>query len=158
VSSLVGFHAGASFPSAKALALARKWPESANALNRRSWSVSRESGRDPYEYQLALHCAETACGYEPINGIYLNTLRVAQYRVGEYRNALATLTRSNTLNGGREPADLAFLEMAPQGVGQMAQARRTLAQLRAVGRHPRRSPVSLKAAQNTPSTCARPRS
>src|SRR5262249_2091159 len=45
--------------------------------------------------------------------------------------ALATLMHSNTVNGGHEPADLAFLALAQHGLGQPEAARRTLAQLRA---------------------------
>jgi hypothetical protein len=44
--------------------------------------------------------------------------------------ALATLTRSNALNKGKMPADLAFLAMAHQRLGQTAEARALLDRLR----------------------------
>jgi hypothetical protein len=96
---------------ARAFEVLQNWPESSSALNERSWSVARDSGRDPSDYLWALRRAEAACRYDPDNGNFLNTLGLAQYRTGQYRQALDTLTRSTTLNGGRQPADLAFLAM-----------------------------------------------
>ena len=46
----------------------------------------------------ALRLAEAACRLEPKHGYYVNTLGVAQYRAGQYAEALATLTRSEPLN------------------------------------------------------------
>jgi hypothetical protein len=80
--------------------------------------------------------ADVACRYEPTIGFYQNTLGVAQYRVGRYGDAVATLTRSDTLNGGQLPADLAFLAMAQQRLGQSDAARQTLARLRAAMKSP----------------------
>jgi hypothetical protein len=44
--------------------------------------------------------------------------------------AQATLTRSNALNGEKEPADLAFLAMAHQHLGHPAEAHAMLDRLR----------------------------
>jgi hypothetical protein len=120
----------------RALDLARSWPESAGALNNRSWTVARKPGGDPAEHQRALRHAEKACEYEPDKGAYLNTLGVAQYRVGLYHEALTTLTRSNILQGDREPADLAFLAMALHRLGRTATSRTTLNHLREILRNP----------------------
>jgi hypothetical protein len=109
----------------------RRSPKAWVATNYASWKVAREPGREASAYLLALRRAETVCRYAPENGLYLNTLGVAQYRAGLYRDAVATLTRSNSLNDGRQPADLAFLAMTQQRLGQFQAARRTLAQLRA---------------------------
>jgi hypothetical protein len=49
--------------------------------------------------------------------------------------ALATLTRSSELNGGNERADLAFLTLAQQRLGQAEKARATLGRLRELIRH-----------------------
>src|SRR5262249_16914572 len=89
-----------------------------------------------------LRRAEAACQHEPNNDTYLNTLGVAQYRVGLLREALATLRRSNALSGGSDPANLAFLAMAYQRLEQAEQARQTLAGLRFVGRAPPRNRAS----------------
>jgi WD40 repeat protein len=120
---------------AVALELARA-RDVAAVLNDASWSVVREPGHDPAAYRRALRLAEAACGDMPDSGRLLNTLGVAQYRLGLYREALATLTRCNTLNGGRFPDDLAFLALAQQRLGHAEQARRTLAELRAAMKAP----------------------
>jgi tetratricopeptide (TPR) repeat protein len=116
----------------RALDLARSWPESAHALNSRSRTVARKPGGDPAGYRRALRLAEKACEYDPDKGDYLNTLGVAQYRVGLYHEALATLTRSNILQGDREPADLAFLAMSLHRLGRTATSRTTLNHLREI--------------------------
>lgn len=54
---------------------------------------------------------------------------MAQYRAGRYRDALATLTRSNDLNAGKFPSDLAFLAMCQHRLGQEVAARATLERL-----------------------------
>jgi hypothetical protein len=51
--------------------------------------------------------------------------------------ALATLTRSNALRQGKAPEDLAFLAMAHQRLGQVAEARAMLDRLRDVMRQER---------------------
>jgi WD40 repeat protein len=117
---------------ARALELARAGEESPIALNDASWRLASEPGRNPSSYLLALRRAEAACRYRPRSGAFLNTLGVAQYRAGRYRQALATLTQSCALNGGSYPGDLTFLAMTRQRLGQSEQARQVLAQLRAV--------------------------
>jgi predicted Ser/Thr protein kinase len=124
-------------PEVRALALELAWSHfGVRRVNDASWAVAREPGRDPAAYRLALRRAKAVCGQMPHSGPIVNTLGVAQYRVGLYREALATLTRSNTLNGGRIPADLAFLAMAQQRLGQVEAARQTLTHLRAAMKVP----------------------
>jgi WD40 repeat protein len=117
---------------ARALELARSEEELPVAMNDASWRLAREPGRDPSSYLLALRRAEAACRHRPLSGAFLNTLGVAQYRTGRYREGLATLTKSCALNGGNYPGDLAFLAMTQQCLGQSNKARQVLAQLRAV--------------------------
>jgi WD40 repeat protein/tRNA A-37 threonylcarbamoyl transferase component Bud32 len=105
-------------------------------LNEASWKIARKPGLDPAAYRRARRLAEAACRYKGGNGALLNTLGVVQYRLGLYGEAQDTLTRSDTINGGREPSDLAFLAMAQQVLGEVEQARRTLAQLRAAVKEP----------------------
>ena len=75
----------------------------------------------------------TACRLEPGNSpyyhLFLNTLGVAQYRMGQYEKARATLTQSNRLNGNRQSADLAFLAMTQHQLNQVAAAHATLERL-----------------------------
>ena len=74
----------------------------------------------------------------------MTTIGVVQYRIGRYREAEDTLTRSYALNidsippefGFRKVADLAFLAMAQQRLGQSDAARRSLAQLRTTMKSP----------------------
>jgi eukaryotic-like serine/threonine-protein kinase len=128
----------------RALEAVKVWPESASALNDASWNVARAQGRDVSEYLLALRRAETACRYDPDFGSYVTTIGVVQYRIGRYREAEDTLTRSYALNidsippelGFRKVADLAFLAMAQQRLGQSDAARRSLAQLRTTMKSP----------------------
>jgi tetratricopeptide (TPR) repeat protein len=99
-------------------------------LNNTSWYICRDRGRTPEEYAKALKMAEQACAIEP-SGTYLNTLGVAQYRMGLYDEALKTLERCDKLNGGI-PADIAFLAMLYHHQGDEARARRELQRLREV--------------------------
>ena len=58
----------------------------------------------------------------PDDAPILNTLGVAEYRVGRYEDALATLTRSNDLLDAPNYADLAFLAMANRQLGRVEEA------------------------------------
>jgi hypothetical protein len=123
----------------KAIALVDQWPEDsyyAHDLNEASWAVVKQYDRKSSEYAHALRFAEKACTVEPSNGLYVNTLGVAQYRAGKYRDALATLTRSDKLNSAsskaQEPTDVAFLAMANYQFGQKDKAREWLRRLRDV--------------------------
>jgi hypothetical protein len=100
-----------------------------NTLNSRSWEIVRRPGASPKECRLAVRLAETVCQFKPDSGTYLNTLGIAQYRAGKYEVCLETLTRSSQLNGGRQPADIAFLAMAQHRLGQIQGSRKTLALL-----------------------------
>ena len=112
------------------LKLAETWSESSGACNDAAWTLVREPARSAASYQRALRLAEVACRLQPGNGAFVNTLGVAQYRAGLVTEALATLTHSNALQQGKEPADLAFLAMARQRLGQTLEARAMLDRLR----------------------------
>jgi Tfp pilus assembly protein PilF len=115
---------------AACLKLAETWPDSARNFNNAGWALVRDHGRPDVIYQRGLRLAMAACRLESDNGLYLDTLGVAQYRAGLVAEALATLTRSNTTNKEKEPADLAFLAMAHQRLGHPAEARAMLHRLR----------------------------
>jgi tetratricopeptide (TPR) repeat protein len=120
---------------AAALQLAKTWPESALDFNNASWGVVARPDASATDYQRALRQAERACRIEPENGLYLNTLGVAQYRNGLYREALATLSRSNERNQDKEPSDLAFLVMVRVRLGQLDAARAELTKLHEAMKH-----------------------
>jgi WD40 repeat protein/tRNA A-37 threonylcarbamoyl transferase component Bud32 len=115
-----------------ALEIAAARPEDPEQLNNLSWLTVRTPSQDPSAYGLALRQAEAAARLAPGNGTILNTLGVAQYRLGDYAKALETFERSEKLNlqAGPLPADLAFLAMAQSQLGHKAQAQASLAQLR----------------------------
>jgi tetratricopeptide (TPR) repeat protein len=122
---------------AACLKLVGTWPESALECNNVAWSLVRDPGQPESTHRRALRLAETAGRLEPDNGSFLNTLGVAQYRNGLLAEALATLTRSNDLNKGQEPTDLAFLALAQHRLGQSEKARTTLGRLRELMKNPR---------------------
>src|SRR5262249_13125839 len=113
-----------------ALDMARNRPEPAYELNEASWNLIKQPGRDPSDYRTALLFAEAAIRYIQEGpgqyGAWLNTLGVAQYRAGQTEKALDSLTRSNQLNGNKEPADLAFLALTQHRLGQTEASRVTL--------------------------------
>jgi WD40 repeat protein len=119
-----------------ALGFAERAWDDPDRFDSASWAVVRRPGAAPERYRQALQWAKEACRLEPDHGDYLTTLGVAQYRVGEYRQALATLSRAEQLKTlppwGLKPVDLAFLAMTRFQLGQAEEARATLDGLRKV--------------------------
>jgi WD40 repeat protein len=117
-----------------ALEAAEMTPEDAQRLNNESWQLVVAPGGAPESYRLGLRQAEEACRLTPNNGVYLNTLGVAQYRSGDFPAARDTLQRADRLNSVKHkngiPADVAFLAMARQHLGETTQAQTELARLR----------------------------
>jgi tetratricopeptide (TPR) repeat protein len=124
-----------------ALRLATQRRDNPVNLNKTSWGIVREPGAASERYRQALRWAEAACRLQPGNGNFLNTLGVAQYRVGQYRDALTTLTQAEPLNAkrykGSFPGDPAFLAMAHFQLGQKDQAITALSRLRERMKEPR---------------------
>ncbi len=100
----------------------------------------RRSDADATAYRRALRVADATCRLAPNNGVFLNTLGVAQYRAEKYEGAAATLTRSDRLNAqpplGSIPTDLAFLALVDYRLGQTEPARDTLRRLREAMKKP----------------------
>ncbi|MGD0039111.1 MAG: protein kinase [Isosphaeraceae bacterium] len=91
--------------------------------NNRAWELaaSPESILDP---QRALVLARRAIELSPGQAMYLNTLGVAQYRSGQYAEAITTLERSLAAGAGQSDAyNLFFLAMAHHRLGHADQAR-----------------------------------
>ena len=99
--------------------------ERSSQLNAGSWSIVKQPGLPADKYQSALKLIIEANSLVPDYGTYLNTLGIAQYRVQKYKEALATLTRSTSLNAsrfsGRSPYDLVFLAMTRFQLGEQKQ-------------------------------------
>jgi hypothetical protein len=89
--------------------------------------VVRSPGRTDDEYRLALRQSEVAHRAFPNNNEQLNTLGVAQYRVGRYREALDTLLHADRLTaeayGKSIVFDLAFIAMCHHQLGHREEAR-----------------------------------
>jgi WD40 repeat protein len=122
----------------QALFLAEHYRDDPYQLREASWAVVHRPGAAAEDYRQALRWAEAASRLEPaqdkpLPGPFITTLGVAQYRAGQYQQALATLIRADKLNashGESIPADLAFLAMARHRLGQKEQALADLRQLR----------------------------
>jgi serine/threonine protein kinase/WD40 repeat protein len=98
-------------------------PDDANACNGLAWVYA--TGPEPFrDAKAALPLAENAVRREPKNALYRNTLGVAFYRLGRFREA-ADVLRANLENqeDGALACDLYFLAMSQQRLGEPARAR-----------------------------------
>jgi WD40 repeat protein/serine/threonine protein kinase len=129
---------------AACLTLADSWTESSWECYNTATTLVRNPWQSFETYEHGLRLAREACRLIPGNSYYLNTLGLAQYRIGSVPEALATLKRSNELNKGQLPADLAFLAMAHQRLDQPAEALAVLEKLRDLMRRGNRSVQSIK--------------
>jgi WD40 repeat protein/predicted Ser/Thr protein kinase len=120
-------------PEVQKLALARaerhREETDPERFHQAGWALVRQPYLNGFQYRFALRQADAACRLAPEHNKYLTTRGLAQYRVGNYKEALATLTQADEKNKG-VPADLAFLAMTQQQLGQKDQARATLERLR----------------------------
>jgi WD40 repeat protein/serine/threonine protein kinase len=121
----------------QALALLEHYPEPSDpeAYGRASWAIVRQPYLNAFQYDFALQQAETACRLSPEPARYRTTLGAAQYRTGRYGAALATLTQAEQA-AENTPATLAFLALTQHRLGEVEQARKTLARLREALRSP----------------------
>jgi Flp pilus assembly protein TadD len=110
--------------------LAERTQESAEELNDVRWAVVSRPGRNDDEYQLAVAQAQAAYRHSPNDGIR-NTLGVAQYRAGNYLDAIGTLGESEraSAEGIAAPADMPFLAMAFYKAGKLDEAKKRFNQL-----------------------------
>jgi WD40 repeat protein len=114
-----------------ALQVARTHSEDPLQLNNAAWQIVRAAGGKKEAYAVALRYAEAAVRAAPGTGYYLTTLGVARYRVGDYENAIQSLTQSSP-----HPTELAFLAMAQHQLDKKDEAKATLARLREIMNHP----------------------
>jgi hypothetical protein len=109
----------------------------ADALNYASAVVVVNPRADASAYRRALQQAKAACAAMPDDVEYLNTLGIAYYRVGEYKESLDTLERCNKFRNQSMPEDLAFLAMAQHQLGQKERAQATFLRLCETMKQPR---------------------
>ncbi len=104
--------------------------DQANWLNSSAWGFVQYPNQPIATYERGLRMAEAAVRVMPDYQSYLNTLGVAQYRVGRHAEAAATFERCNELNAasgaGPSAYDVVFLAMAYQGMGRATDARTAL--------------------------------
>jgi WD40 repeat protein/serine/threonine protein kinase len=105
-------------------------------FNAASWAIVRRADEAAARYHQAVAWAQTAHNLDPENGAYLTTLGVAQYRAGQYQQAVVTLTQAAQSNSQLVicliPTELAFLAMAHRQLGQHTEAQACLDRLRAL--------------------------
>ena len=116
----------------RAVELADQFAKEADAkkYDAAAWRVVRHPWSNARVREFALTQAKAACRLDPENRNYVLTLGVAQYRLGQYAEALKTLRRSEG------PTALAFLAMTLHRLGQKDDARSTLARLRELVKAP----------------------
>jgi tetratricopeptide (TPR) repeat protein len=119
-----------------ALQLAAEHDENPQLLREASVAVVKIRGGDPAAYRLALRRAEAACRLWPDNGEYLNTLGLAYYRIGQYKEASEALQRGEPINTlrlkGPLGLDLGLRALLQLPEGRLEEARATVVQLREV--------------------------
>jgi WD40 repeat protein/serine/threonine protein kinase len=91
-----------------------------------SWALVRQPYLNALQYGCALWQAQAACELAPHKAKYQTAFGMAQYRLGRYKEALATFTQADQ-KGGDIPTHLAFLAMTQHQLGQPEQAQATLA-------------------------------
>ncbi len=117
-----------------ALQIANSRLEDAETLNNEGWAVVSLPEKSIEEYQLALEKMQKASNLEPNDWNIINTLGVAQYRVGAYEDTLVTLReaekRQADANEEAEPANAAFIAMSLHQLGRAEEAQGALGRLR----------------------------
>jgi eukaryotic-like serine/threonine-protein kinase len=115
--------------------LARVRGDNPYQLDGQAWAVVQKPGGPADAYALALRKAETAYRVDQNDGRILTTLGAAQYRAGRYLEAVATLTRAESISRGT-PGDCAFLALAQHQLGREEEARAALVRLREILKRP----------------------
>ena len=112
-----------------ARSLAAQLPDAPDSLNAEAWEVVVRSGQSSQLYERAFRQAQIAAVNNPKNKAYLTTLGAAQYRSGEFNEALVTLNRADGIPSTQQrwtpPLDRVFQAMALQKLGQTNSAMAT---------------------------------
>lgn len=124
----------------EALAVAKDYPEDAIALAAAAELTAGVPGATVHEYEHALRQAQTAWRLLPSDCETWLALGMAQYRVGHYADAVATLKRREASKPREDPLLTlqrhAFLAMAQYRAGTRADALRRWALLQEEMNHP----------------------
>ncbi len=108
--------------------------------NDQLWLTVREPDAKDKDYENALRQIQRVVRLDPANGAYLNTLGVAQFRLGDNKSAFETLSRSYAIttksSGQSSIVDLVFLAMTNQRLGNVDIARDQLQRVRKGSQQP----------------------
>lgn len=123
----------------QALLLAARILDDPERFQRAARHVVRYHEASPAQYRQVLDWATFGCKLAPQSGTCLTTLGIAQFRTGQYSDALKTLAQAkplNKANSGDRPAVLAFMALAHLQLNQKKEAAAVLTQLRHVIQQP----------------------
>ncbi len=100
-------------------------PEGADPrlCNNLAWLLSSRAAAGQSDVARAVELATAAAVLAPAEGLYWNTLGVAQYRAGNWTAAAVALEKSMKLRAGGDAHDWLFLAMARWRLGDAAGAR-----------------------------------
>ena len=88
-----------------------------------AWLLTTCPDRSVWNPDRAIEYATKAVAIAPKEGMYWNTLGVAQYRAGQFNEAITTLTKSMELRSGGDAFDWFFLAMAQWQLNNKDEAR-----------------------------------
>jgi WD40 repeat protein len=87
-------------------------PRFAPGTNELAWTMTNLRYAEPYQFRIAVALALHAVQSEPTKGEFWNTLGVAHYRAGNWKEAVGALEKSIELRKGGDSFDWFFLAMA----------------------------------------------
>jgi predicted Zn-dependent protease len=109
--------------------MARAFDDSVDGLEQTSWQILSRPHGSPADYAFAATLIESACRARPRDTHLLITLGAAQFRGGQFQQAVATLDA--VASAPDQPAHSAFLAMSQEKCGDHAAAVAALLRLRA---------------------------
>jgi tetratricopeptide (TPR) repeat protein len=92
-------------------------------INGMAWLLATCPDRSVWKPDRAIEYAMKAVAIAPNEGGFWNTLGVAQYRAGQCKEAVTTLSKSMELRSGGDAFDWFFLAMAHGQLGKQEEAR-----------------------------------
>jgi WD40 repeat protein len=117
----------------RAIELAARRQEDPVQLNDRSWAIASRPNSTVQEYKRALRLAEAACHAAPKEIAYVNTLGVARFRLGQFKEAIGALAQSYEHHvrspDDPGPSDVAFLAMSHHALGHTRESQQFMGEL-----------------------------
>jgi superkiller protein 3 len=104
-------------------AMLRLRPESDAVLNSIAWNLALPADRPARGYDEALVHARKCVELNPKDGNHVNTLALAEYRVGHWHESIAAAERSISLQRGGTALDWFILAMSHSRTGENEKAR-----------------------------------